>query len=187
MKKFLCVIFVILVLAGCNCFESECFSSDEYFELSYISSSKVDSVDFFLDGRHVCHLDSAMFLVKDSTTGFFFWESEYGGDSLMWFAFNCFLGRPKDKINVSSVHLGMRIFNKGNEKEIYVNSTFDGGFAINIIPVQDTVIWFSYTDNPIRPFFSYFNAPASSKRIGCFDGYCVVSLPIMEDQFCHDK
>lgn len=105
----------------------------------------------------------------------------------MWFAFHCFLGRPKDKINVSSVHLDMRIFNKGNEKEIYVNSTFDGGFAINIIPVQDTAIWFSYTDNPIRPFFSYFNAPASSKRIGCFDGYCVAFLPIVEKEYCFVK
>lgn len=72
MKKLLCVIFVIFALVGCYWTEMECFSYKKFMEVNLITTSKVDSVDFFLDGRHVCHMDSALVFVKDSASGLFF-------------------------------------------------------------------------------------------------------------------
>ncbi len=187
MKKKLCGVFVIFALVGCYWMEMECFSYEKFIEVNLITTSKVDSVDFFLDGRHVCHLDSALVFAKDSASGLFFWEREYGGNSLMWFVFNCFLGQPKDKINVSSVHLEMHIFDKGKEERIRVDTVFNGGNIINMLPEQDTVIWFGYIENPILPSFEWFDAPALSKRFGCFAGYCAAIVPMLEDDVCFDK
>ncbi len=187
MKKLLCGIFVILILTGCYWTEIECFPCEEFMEVNFITTSKVDSVDIFLDGRHVCHQDSAMFFVKDLASGLFFWEREYGEDSLMWFVFHCFLGRPKDKINMSSVHLEMHVFDKGKEERIRVDTVFDGGNIINMLPVQDTVVWFGYIENPILPSFEWFDAPALSKRYGCFAGYCAAIVPMPDDDVCFDK
>lgn len=39
--------------------------------------------------------------------------------------------------------------------------------------------WFSYKDNHTKPEHEAFVNPALSNRMGCFDGYCVATLPMM--------
>lgn len=37
------------------------------------------------------------------------------------------------------------------------------------------------------PFSDNFKSPASSNRVGCYDGYCVAMLPMVDKDVCYDK
>ena len=79
------------------------------------------------------------------------------------------------------------MFDGSQEKIISIDKPFSSNNMINIIPESDTAEWFGYKENPIRPFFDVFDSPASSNRAGCYDGYCVATLPMADNDFCYDK
>ncbi len=87
-----------------------------------------------------------------------------------------------------AISVNLQIYRVGVETEIDVKKMMnEGGVYINIIPEQDSAVWFSYTDNPTIYSVENFNSPASSTRLGCFSEYCFASLPMLKRQFCMEE
>ena len=92
-----------------------------------------------------------------------------------------------ENVDFDSSKMSIEVFIKGDINNIETDFTVIGGNYINVIPEQDTAEGFGYEENPIRPFFDVFDSPASSNRAGCYDGYCVATVPIVEEEYCYDK
>ena len=168
----------------CGCYEgieTKCYDSNRYVFLKIISMTDIDSVHFFLNTRRVCvvGLSENKYQCDDSTLK----VSE--NDCPVWNVFSCGLG-PLENVDFDSSKMSIEIFIKGDINNIETDFTVIGGNYINVIPEQDTAEWFGYEENPIRPFFDVFDSPASSNRGGCYDGYCVATLPIVKEEFCYD-
>ena len=228
---FLLLCFVtVFLFASCYDGRLECFDSKKYVSVSFISTSNVDSVQFYLNEQRICYgrtgVDEKHVMCKDSTEKIPFfvlpsseiipdscvlrkdeWICQKPSDFLsvmyptkinldncvlseeypIWNGFHCLVGGPSDTINVDSGELSVHIFSQENRIKIQSSLISFSGNQINIIPEQDTTKWFSYVDNPTRPEHEAFVSPAASNRVGCFDGYCVATLPMMVKEFCYDK
>lgn len=104
----------------------------------------------------------------------------------MWFAMNCYVGGRSDSIDVSSSKLSMNVFVGGQETKIETGLTVSGATHITIVPESDTTKWFSYSDSPV-PVGDMYRFPASSSRLGCFEGYCVLSREVLQKEYCFVK
>ena len=228
---FLLFCFItVFLFASCYDGRFECFDSKEYVSVSFMSTSNVDSVQFYLNEQRICYgntgVDEKYVMCKDSTEKIPFfvlpsseiipdscvlredrWICQKSSDFLsvmypteinldncvlseeypIWNGFHCLVGGPFGTINVDSGELSVHIFSQENRIKIKSSLISFAGNQINIIPEQDTTKWFSYVDNPIKPGHEAFESPATSNRMGCFDGYCVATLPMVEKVACRDK
>ena len=99
----------------------------------------------------------------------------------MWFSTYCYVGGRSDSIDVSSSKLSMNVFVGGQETKIETDVTVSGGTIITIVPESDTTKFFSYSDSQMDRY------PASSSRLGCFEGYCVISREDPLGEHCFEK
>ena len=197
------IFFVLLFIFFDGCFDekSECTDSERFVGLSILSSSDIDSVQFYLNYRRVCYgstgLRQKMVICKDST------ERKYAKlmllaevnmencmvseDNAIWYGFDCLVGGGADSIDVDSSELSVKFFWGDKEKEIKTDLFVMGGSLINIVPEKDTAKWFSYQENPARPKHESFESPAKSDRMGCFDDFCFAKIPMEEKEFCYSN
>ncbi len=199
MKKFLCGIFVILVLAGCYWTEMECFSSDKFIRINFMSRDNFDSISFYLENRKVCTkgIGEAYrnIICRISSENNYFSDMPFSNDSLrkcvlseefpLWHHFECTL--KKEEGRNYSVNSTVYVFRNGKIDSLSIPVQLAGGNHFNIISEQDTASWYHYTEMTMKSYFDYFGPEMSWKRLGCFNGYCVASLPIVEEEYCFDK
>lgn len=198
-------IFLVLATAicglFCGCYEGvdvECFDSKEYISIHILSTTKIDSADIYLNGEQVCHINNAYHFVKPASKEYFYdkdFHKVLTGEDLCdslekcpsWYNLDCYLRKPPDKIRTQDTIVSMHLFEGLQKKEQNIIIPAMGGNNINVISEQDSVIWFGYKDNPMISFSEDFRSPASSNRAGCYDGYCVATLPIVEEEYCYDE
>ena len=206
MPKISPKIYLALTTAICGIFlgcyydgaDVECFDTKEYISIHILSTTKIDSADMYLSGEQVCHIKRVYTFVKPANEMYFsdkdlhkVLTGEDLCDSLeecpSWYDLGCYLRKPPNKIRTQDTLVSMHLFEGLQRKEQNITIPAIGGNNINVISEQDTAIWFGYKDNPMIPFSGDFRAPASSNRVGCYDGYCVATLPIEDKEYCYDK
>lgn len=175
----------------------ECFAAERYISLNFLTTSQVDSVQFYLGEQRICNENVGRYhkivVCKSSTTDDASADSGYFSERCMlsekekvWTIFHCYVGEPSDGVDVNSGKLSVVVFSETLERVDVSQGSF-GGQIINIFPEQDSTEWYGYKDNPIRPFFDDFNSPTISMRKGCFNEFCVASLPMVDKEVCYEK
>lgn len=199
MKKFLCGIFVILALAGCYWTEMECFPSDKFIRINFMSRDNFDSISFYLENRKVCTkgIGEAYrnIICRISSENNYFSDMPFSNDSLskcvlseefpLWHHFECTLKKEEGWNN--SINTTVYIFRNNKIDSLSIPVQLAGGNHFNLISEQDTARWYRYTEMTLKAYFDYFGPGESWERLGCFNGYCVASLPIVEEEYCFDK
>ena len=200
---FLLICFIALFLfVSCYDGRFECIDSKEFVSINLMSTSNVDSMDVYLNDELICHSTYKELYVKLANEDFFSnvliaESSSYLYKDVIlctpyencpsWKSLGCFERKLNIDEDTISLNLTLHIFNVEKKDELNIRMSFPRGNQINIIPEQDTTKWFSYVDNPIKPGHEAFVSPATSNRMGCFDGYCVATLPMERKEFCYDK
>ena len=185
------------LFCGCYDGEIECYDSREYLIVNILSATNIDSAMISINESQKCYLNEIRLYAKLESEEFFYDEGVNKNvtdiercDSVekcfFWKSAGCILGHS-DKIDIDTNYISILLFDGSQEKIINIDKPFSGRNIINIIPESDTAEWFGYKENPIRPLFDVFDSPASSNRAGCYDGYCVATVPIVEEEYCYDK
>ncbi|MBQ3716018.1 MAG: hypothetical protein II892_10670 [Fibrobacter sp.] len=192
---------LFIVLLGCAPYEdpseTECFDSDDFLSIRLITTANIDSVQFYLNEQYVCqgqtNASQKIILCNDSTKRapvYIQPTSQKISDHCVvsesypiWNVFLCGI-TPFDDVKPNSNELGIQIFSNDTTTHIKTGLITTGRTRINIVPEQDTTKWFSYDENPIDVTL---HSSDMSKRMGCFEGYCVTTLPMTEKEFCYEK
>jgi len=204
MRHLFLLICFIAAFLFVSCYDGrfECIDSKEFVSINLMSTSNVDSMDVYLNDELICHSTYKELYVKLANEDFFSnvliaESSSYLYKDVIlctpyencpsWKSLGCFERKLNIDEDTISLNLTLHIFNVEKKDELNIRMSFPRGNQINIIPEQDTTKWFSYVDNPIKPGHEAFVSPATSNRMGCFDGYCVATLPMERKEFCYDK
>lgn len=213
MKKLLCVVFVILALAGCYWTETECFDIKNFGSVNYISNKKIDSVYFYLDGVKICDgsrrsVDSLNILASyGNLTGNKFTicrlssgddylslieaaftdRCQFFEDSSRWDVFICSFSSIFNKIELKPAQLTLELFTGDSVKSVNVGVIDFQGIYVNVFPVQDSAKWFNYTEGSILPYFDNFASPSTWIRNTCLDSYCIAMQPMSNQDACFEK
>ena len=198
-------IFLALTTAICGLFcgcydgETECYDSRKFVSLNFLTTDGFDSIYFYLNENRVCYenigvyydwvlcrQDSNQFLTAMEVSESDISKCISSDEDPIWKGFHCFIGEPSDRVDVGIAKMRAQIFYKNEITWMETPLKSWGGDYVNIVAEHDTSRWFAYNDNPIRPYFDEFRSPASSNRAGCYDGYCVATLPIVKEEFCFD-
>ena len=192
---------LFIVLLGCTPYEdpseTECFDSDDFLSIRLITTANIDSVQFYLNEQYVCQgqtsANQKIILCNDSTKRspvYIQPTSQKISDHCVvsesypiWNVFLCGI-TPFDDVKPNSNELGIQIFFNDTTTHIKTGLITTGRTRINIVPEQDTTKWFSYDENPIDVTL---HSSDMSKRTGCFEGYCITTLPMTEKEFCYEK
>ncbi|MDO5577616.1 MAG: hypothetical protein Q4F84_11120 [Fibrobacter sp.] len=195
MKKiFVPLLFIAGIFVGCG-EEYVCIESSHFVLLSTISTSDVDSVRFYLNDQRVCYEEANQKWVMckaavDNYSGLMIlkelFDTNYENCSISqenpkWTGFACTV---QDSVDIDSTRLSIWIYSKGTINKI--NPTFNifGGQQINVIPEQDTLKWFSFSENPALMGHEAYESPAETERLGCFDGFCFTLMPAVVKSYC---
>ncbi|MBQ3778501.1 MAG: hypothetical protein II835_10585 [Fibrobacter sp.] len=188
-----------------GCYEDDgiCYDSKRFVSLSIVSTSNIDSVQFFLNNQRICigntGIDQKMVICKDKSREtsdamilMLLSEVDLNNCDLseeypMWTGFDCLVNGAFDTVKVDSSKLGVNVFSNGRKTIIETDFVVSGGLQVNVIPEQDTTRWFGYKENPAIPQHEAFENPTKSNRNGCFEGYCVATFPIVRKEVCYDK
>lgn len=198
-------IFFILTTAICGLFcgcydgETECYDSSQFVSLNFLTTDEFDSIQLYLNEKHICYGDvgvyyeqiicqnSEWFLTASIASEADIDKCVLSEKNPIWYGFHCFVGMPSDGIGVNSAKIRAQIFYKDENNWIEIPLNAWGGNYVNVIAESDTAQWFAYDENPVRPYFDDYDSPASSNRAGCYDGYCVATLPMTDKDVCYDK
>jgi hypothetical protein len=200
MRKVLFFLIIFgIVFVGCYEGDIECSSSDHYVSLDVFTTDNIDSIHFYINKKQVCYGNVGTYhemIICDDTlaTGYMVAVNDVenankcvGTEKIIWRVFHCFVGGIPGVDDDNAGVLDLELFDSVNKMHINFSRITLGGLYVNIIPEKDTTKWFGYTDNPVRPFFSEFNAPSVSTRMGCYNGYCIATSPMTERDVCCDK
>lgn len=205
MRKKCSLLAVLIVSCILGCYEDDgvCYDSKRFVSLSIVSTSSVDSVQFFLNNQRICigntGIDQKMVMCKDknretSDAMKLMLLSEVNLNNCdrseeypIWTGFDCLVNGTFDTVKVDSSKLSVNVFSNGRKTIIETGFVVLGGLQVNVIPEQDTTRWFGYKENPAIPQHEAFENPAKSNRNGCFEGYCVATFPIARKEVCYDK
>lgn len=202
-KWSLIAISIVSCVLGCYEDDGICYDSKRFVSLSIVSTSNIDSVQFFLNNQRICigntGIDQKMVICKDksretSDAMILMLLSEVDLNNCdrseeypMWTGFDCLVNGAFDTVKVDSSKLGVNVFSNGRKTIIETDFVVSGGLQVNVISEQDTTRWFGYKENPAIPQHEAFENPAKSNRNGCFEGYCVATFPIARKEVCYDK
>lgn len=198
-------IFLVLTTAICGLFggcydgEMECYDSNRFVSLNFLTTDEFDSIQLYLNEKHICYgdvgvyyeqiicQDTGRFLVATVVSEADVDKCVLSEENPIWYGFHCFVGKPSDGIDVNSAKIRAQIFYKDEKSWIETPLNTWGGNYVNVIAESDTTRWFTYDKNPVRPYFDDYDSPSSSNRVGCYDGYCVATLPMADKDVCYDK
>lgn len=137
-----------------------------------------------------CKLQNDMWICTEKKDGLSMMrEFEYNADNCVvsddypvWNIFSCGLG-PLEGVDFDSSKMSIEFFIKEKVNRLETEFVVMGGNNIKVIPEQDSAKWFSYKENLLDQIY---DSPELSNRAGCYDGYCVTTLPIEKEEFCYD-
>lgn len=190
---FLFLIFWGTLFWGCYDGEYECFDSSHFVSINVLTTKNVDSVYLYINKELKCQLNSSQLYLKEMDEGYYSAKPMENNlrESLekkqSWYSYHCFLGEKIDKINVNSFKMTVVVYEQDGINEVKIKKIFSGGNIVNIIPEQDTIKWFGFDSCPLIPDCENCKTPALSVRSGCYDGYCVATLPMVKKDYCYDK
>lgn len=186
---------ILFVLVGCFFYDDgllSCEDSDDFIVVSVISPTYIDSVNIFADGELLYHRSYNALYLKENRGQYYY--SYLSNDStipkscLQVFCDTLRVLGCRIRFEGGQKAVNLQIYQSKIETEIDVKKIMnEGGVYINIIPEQDSTVWFSYTYNPTIYSVENFNSPATSTRLGCFNEYCFASLPMLKRQFCKEE
>ena len=212
--SYFLLLVVIATFVGCNSYDEkyECFPD---VRINYMTRSDVDSVHIYLNGSRVCYEKSVMvdgrcencpeakggfgdeqILCKTSKDeGFVFLSREKNNlercvqsESLdIWVVYECELNENSYGKSLDLLLLSLIIFSQKEEKTVQVSADLHSGNHYNIMLEQDTIKWYGYTHDSMRDYFDYYGPPEAWQRMGCSEGYCVASLPMVDKEVCYEK
>ena len=188
----ICFIAAFLFVSCIPDEESICFPLNRiYFRTTF----KIDSVQFFLNNEQICFqevsINKGFFIeytiCQTSVDSGFLSTLPYNKDAIdnclvsddfpILTIFKCFIDEGRLKKTLDSSKLSLHVFSENVKKSIESKITIQSGLHYDIIAKEDTAKWYSYTQETLRYYFNY----------DCFDGYCVVTLPMVEKVACRDK
>lgn len=176
---------------------SVCYDSNEFLDISVISLKEMDSVNFFVDDRQFCagmqkktycrqkldiNNEYYIGLMGDKLLNGCLLEE----DKRIWTVSSCFLRGPIDDISMNSEKLKLKIFIGEETLILETNPTSWWGGYLNIIAEEDTTDWFSFDENPFRPWCPEYNHPAKSIRGDCVNGFCFAYIKYDLTKFCYE-
>ncbi|WP_295860904.1 hypothetical protein [uncultured Fibrobacter sp.] len=213
MHKVLLTFFIAVLLVLFGCFklneggESECFP---YLRINFMSTSDIDSVQFYLNGEQVCiekpikvdgicenctkdvggvMEENVLCKVSDDDIYVAFHRGAKKLDDCIqsegfpkWIWNECFLSEKQYGKPLDSLTLLLRIFSNKENVNVRLDGFLYGGKQYKIMAEQDTVLWYSYSNATMRANFNYYG---SWERDGCYGGYCIASKHLAE--ICYDK
>ncbi len=152
-----------------------------------ISKIRVKEIKAIANQSILCRNDYELLHVKEKNEGFYHTSDI---DSITYFqnkdwfvSIGCYIkydGNEKKEHNV------LQIKNDDGINVLDIDSLLIGKTIIFVISELDTAWLFSYKSSLLVNEDPDYNFSAST-RMGCHDGYCFVSLPITENEFCFDK
>ena len=194
MKKLLILFISIVFFESCGEEESECFPG---LRANYITTSDVDSVHFFLNNKRICE----NYNYENDDEGFLLYSILYrtiidGNDTtliahndndiskwslsqnaLIWKYYECIVDRRDD---IDSSKITLVIYSNKGINELKTDYNFVSGNKYNIIAIQDTTEWYSYSDS-----FLSADPPETWEREECHIGHCFARKKIKE--ICFEK
>ena len=211
-RVLLCLI--LLCVAGCRTSDpSECFSA---LRINFKSTSEIDSVHFYLNGERVCFetlvhsegrckncLEVKGLMSENVICETLTEDSDYtvmsrnaekekqctqSGNALKWVDYECFLSEKHYGKSLDSLVLQARVFSNETEMAIQPDIILRGGNRYNLMLEQDSAQWLGHARNVVDDvFFDFFDFTKTWQWEGCFDGFCVVTMPMVEKEVCYDK
>lgn len=195
----LLLVLITFVMTSCYEEETECFDSKRFLRLNFITSSDVDSVQFYLGGKQVCverNEVSSRVLCRLSSESESIEDISFSKESMdsclvsedypRWIYIGCALDE-KDKIGTDSLELSVRVFSGEKSETVKMSAGVLGGNHYNVVSEQDTSKWYSAMASAWVSGYNYYGPSSRWNRVGCFDGYCLAAHTIDEQQFCYDK
>ena len=182
----------------CGCYEGgdiECFST---VELDYISSVGVDSVHFYINDEQVCVGEKGVFsnkkicaasIMQDSINGTLYdsancfrTEGYYS-----WDISECFVSERNYGESLNDFRLTLRVFYEQEEKNIGMDMAYHSKNRYIIVSEQDTTRWLA--ERSLGAYILNKYTFYDWKRVGCFDGFCVSTLPLSSSKAsqCYDR
>lgn len=197
MKKNMLLLMLLGLFIGCVIHDNDfkCYESNLFASVNYLTMTQSDSVVFKIENREMIKEFNESFICKDSTKSIYFVTDTISNFKNymcskahpLWYAYHIFLGTPMDKTELNAIKIDLIIYHLGKKTEIDISGFINGGEITNIIAEKDTTYWFNQKENLIRPYFSDYETPAQSKRLGCRDNFCAASVPMAEKEFCDEK
>lgn len=197
-KNFSLLAFLIIFcIIGCS-EELVCVDSSHFALLSVVSTSNIDSVQFYLNNQRICYgkADKKWVMCKDTAESLSdilvlktpfdtkFDNCSISNENPMWTGFVCEI---RDSVNIDSSKLSVWIFSNEDTSKINPDFNVFGGLQINAVPERDSLKWFGYRNNPAIPNHEAFETPAVAERLGCFDGLCFSSMQSIVKEHCYDE
>lgn len=203
-----CFLFFVVfgfLFIGCSEEIDECFP---VLRINYITTSDVDSVRFYLNDERVC-VETAVFdklYCLNCEKGMLLYSIIFrtmidgydttliahdDGDvsnwplspnSSLWKYYECVVDESK-KQDIDSSKLILLVYSNGEEKHFQSREEFLAGNHYNIVSVQDTASWYSYTRSMWPGYFDYYGSPDAWTRDGCEEGFCIANQSAKE--VCH--
>lgn len=186
-------LLIFFCIIGCS-EEPVCVDSSHFALLSVVSTSNIDSVQFYLNNQRICNgkADKKWVMCKDaaeSLSDILVLKMPYDNCSIsneipVWTGFVCEI---RDSVNIDSSKLSVWIFSNEDTSKINPDFNVFGGLQINAVPERDSLKWFGYRNNPAIPNHEAFETPAVAERLGCFDGLCFSSMQSIVKEHCYDE
>ncbi len=214
-KKVFFLLFVaVAVLLGCNSYDGkyECFPN---IRINYMTRSDVDSVQIYLNDTRICYekpvvvggkcencseakggfLEEQILCKTSKDEGYVFLSREkknieqcvQSENINVWVVYECVLNEKNYGKSLDLLSLKLIDFSQKEENVVHVGVDLRSGNHYNVMPEQDTTEWYSYTQNSMRNYYDYYGPQEAWQRIGCFNGFCVASLPMVDKEVCYDK
>ena len=186
-------LFLFFTFALTSCLETEdpdtynCIDSNQVAAISVISTTQVSDVRAYTDEKILCKSNTELFFKKNKDDQFYHYsynDEEVDSEYEDWFVkLGCYI---KHNASLKSKDVFFQIKKANQLDEIKVDSLLKGKEHIFVISEQDTAWLFSFEISLLNDGDPDYNFSISSK-LGCHGGYCFVTLPISEKEFCFDK
>src|SRR5690554_204384 len=211
---FLLICFIALFLFV-SCIPDEEYECFPAARISFNSTSKIDSVHFFLNNEQICFQEaiinndrcenceklkgvpSKSIYCQTSVDSGFLSTLPYNQNAVdvclvsddfpIWTTYECTINEKLYGKTLDSSILSLHLFSENVIKSIESKITIQSGAQYNVIAEEDTAKWYSHTQETLKYYFDYYGPPEGWERKDCFDGYCVATLPMVEKVACRDK
>ena len=211
MHKVLLIFFIAVLLVLFGCFklneggESECFP---YIRINFMSTSDIDSVQFYLNGEQVC-IEEANFdgleclncekgmrmfgvLCRISEADDFFSsltndkECVLSEDYPIWRIYECLIDE-REKRDIDSSRLDIYVHTNNGKKNVEPDFLIQVGNHYNIMFEEDAARWNSYSNSTMNAYYRGYGLSKPWTLDKCHDGFCFASKSTLKKEFCYEK
>lgn len=182
----------LFILTLSSCLETEdpnkvdCIDTNQITAISVISRKHIKEIKVFIENDTLCKSNSELLYVKKLNKQYYHYSYENCtscSESNDWFVrMGCYIKQTKE-IENGQVYL---LLDQNEEPTILkINDLAFPKSIITLVSELDTSWLFSHEENMTinkEPDYNFF----ISSHLGCYNDYCLVSLPISQNEFCFD-